>query len=38
VAREHKDDPHSLAHAVHDGEKKLQALIERLERWLEKPI
>ncbi len=38
VAYEHKDEPHSLAHAVHDGEKKLQALIGRLERWLDKPI
>jgi len=38
VAHEHKDEPHSLAHAVHDGEKKLQALIGRLERWLDKPI
>ena len=35
---EHKDDPHSLAHAVHGGEKKLQALIERLESWLDKSI
>jgi len=35
---EHKDEPRSLAHAVHDGEKKLQALIGRLERWLDKPI
>jgi hypothetical protein len=38
VAHEHKDEPHSLAHAVHNGEKKLQALIGRLERWLDKPI
>jgi len=38
VAHEHKDEPHSLAHAVHDGEKKLQALIGRLERWLDTPI
>jgi len=33
-----KDDPHSVAHKVHEGEKKLEALIGRLKSWLNKPI
>jgi hypothetical protein len=33
-----KDDPHSIAHNLHSEEKKLQAVIGRLERWLNKPI
>ncbi|HZL40695.1 MAG TPA: hypothetical protein VFC45_10515 [Pseudolabrys sp.] len=35
---EHKDAPHSIAHAVHTEEKKLEALIARLETWFNKPI
>ena len=38
VAQEHKDAPHSLAQAVHSGERKLEALIGRLEKWLNEPI
>ena len=37
-ALEKKDAPHSVAHALHSEEKKLEALIGRLERWLDKPI
>jgi hypothetical protein len=33
-----KDDPHSIAHKLHSEEKKLEALIDRLERWFNKPI
>jgi hypothetical protein len=33
-----KDDPHSIAHTLHSEEKKLAAVIGRLERWLNKPI
>jgi len=35
---EKHDAPHSIAHALHSEEKKLEALIGRLERWLNKPI
>jgi hypothetical protein len=31
------DAPHSIAHALHSEEKKLEALIGRLERWFNKP-
>jgi len=37
-APEKKDAPHSVAHALHSEEKKLETLIGRLERWLKKPI
>jgi hypothetical protein len=37
-APEEKDAPHSVAQALHSEEKKLEALIGRLERWLNKPI
>jgi hypothetical protein len=37
-APEEKDTPHSVAQALHSEEKKLEALIGRLERWLNKPI
>ena len=37
-AHEKKDAPHSVAHALHSEEKKLEALNGRLERWLDKPI
>ena len=37
-ALEKKDAPHSVAHTLHSEEKKLEALIGRLERWLDKPI
>lgn len=32
------DAPHSAAHLLHTEEKKLEALIGRLERWFNKPI
>jgi hypothetical protein len=35
---EKKDDPRSIAHKMHSEEKKLEAVIGRLERWLNKPI
>lgn len=35
---EKNDAPHSVAHALHSEEKKLEALIGQLERWLNKPI
>ena len=38
VPAEHKDAPHSAAHLLHAQEKKLEALIGRLETWLNKPI
>jgi hypothetical protein len=38
VPPEHKDAPHSIAHALHSEEKKLEALIGRLEAWFNKPI
>lgn len=38
VPPEHKDAPHSAAHLLHSEEKKLEALIGRLEKWLNKPI
>lgn len=37
-APEEKDAPHTVAQALHSEEKKLEALIGRLERWLDKPI
>ena len=37
-APEEKDAPHSVAQALHSEEKKLEALIGRLKRWLNKPI
>ena len=37
-APEKKDASHSVAHAVHSEEKKLEALIGRLEKWFNKPI
>lgn len=36
VAQE--DAPHSLAQAAHSGERKLEALIGRLEKWFNEPI
>jgi hypothetical protein len=38
VPPEHKDAPHSAAHLLRTEEKKLEALIGRLERWFNKPI
>ena len=38
VPPDHKDAPHSVAHVVHSEEKKLEALIGRLEKWFNKPI
>jgi len=38
LAPEENEDPHSLAHALHTEEKKLEAVIARLEKWLTKPI
>jgi hypothetical protein len=32
------DDPHSLAHKLHAEDNRLEALIGRLERWLDKSI
>ncbi len=38
VPPEHTDAPHSVAHVVRSEEKKLEALISRLETWFNKPI
>jgi len=38
VANEEKDDAHSPAQAPHTEERKLEAVIARLEKWLNKPI
>jgi hypothetical protein len=38
VPAEYKDAPHSAAHLLHAEEQKLEALIGRLEKWLNKPI
>lgn len=38
VPPKQKDALHSIAHAVHSEEKKLEALIARLEAWFDKPI
>ena len=38
VPPKQEDAPHSIAHAVHSEEKKLEALIARLEAWFDKPI
>jgi hypothetical protein len=38
VPLEPKDAPHSAAHLLHTEEKRIEALIGRLEKWLNKPI